>query len=62
MYFNLMLDPTFYNRYEYFLYMEPDLTAIRSGWLDQLQRECHGELHNFWMKGALTNDTLVRNR
>jgi GT2 family glycosyltransferase len=51
MYFNLMLDQAFAEAYEYFLYMEPDLTAVRAGWLDQLRRECTDELHNFWMKG-----------
>ncbi|ELR23416.1 uncharacterized protein ACA1_070020 [Acanthamoeba castellanii str. Neff] len=53
MYFNLMLDPAFGEAYEYFLYMEPDLTAVRAGWLDQFSRECHDELHNFWMKGSI---------
>lgn len=55
MYYNLMLDPEFYGAYEYFLYMEPDMKAIRPGWLDQLRRECHDELHNFWMKGTFAS-------
>jgi hypothetical protein len=57
MYFDLMLDPAFAEAYEYFLYMEPDLTAVRAGWLDQLTRECHDELHSFWMKGVVCAHT-----
>lgn len=45
--------PDIYKTYEYFMMMEPDVAPIRANWLNQLVKECFGELHNFWMKGSM---------
>ncbi|KAL6072081.1 Glycosyltransferase family 15 protein [Balamuthia mandrillaris] len=55
MFFDLFEREEFWSRFDFFLLMEPDVVAVREGWLTQLRAECLGEHLNqdFWMKGSM---------
>ncbi|KAL9655676.1 hypothetical protein ABK040_002336 [Willaertia magna] len=60
-FYDLLLDPQFYNTYDYFFYMEPDCKAIRPNWVNgvnDLTEEYQKVNPNFWIIGSIYRGTL----